>query len=142
MILSTTSETLTLREVCGLTMTSRATVYRREADGTFPRRASPPRARVRWLRADIEQWLSRPSEPKSETPQETLARINRLAHAPRAGAKRQRRVPDADVHAAPVYAYEPKALNRADRAHMLARAGIDEDGQPLYDPCKPMRWHR
>ena len=52
---------LTISEVCALTRMGRSTVYRKVADGTFPRPIRLGPRMVRWWRCDVERWLaSRP----------------------------------------------------------------------------------
>lgn len=49
---------LPMRAVIELTSLSKATIYRKVADGTFPRPLKIGKSRVAWREADIAAWIS------------------------------------------------------------------------------------
>ena len=49
---------LTIKEVCAMTKMGRSTVYKKEKAGDFPRRIRLGRRMVRWLRWQVEEWIS------------------------------------------------------------------------------------
>ncbi len=51
-------ELLTIKEVCAMTKMGRSTVYKKEKAGDFPRRIRLGRRMVRWLRWQVEEWIS------------------------------------------------------------------------------------
>ena len=52
---------LGIEDVCRLTSLSRATIYREESAGRFPRRRQITRRAVGWLESELRQWIeSRP----------------------------------------------------------------------------------
>ena len=52
---------LTLRQVCEMTKMSKSTIYRKVAEGTFPRAIRLGPRTVRWRRWEVEGWIaSRP----------------------------------------------------------------------------------
>ena len=47
---------LSLRDVIAKTRLSKATIYRKESAGEFPRRVAISVGCVRWLASEVEQW--------------------------------------------------------------------------------------
>lgn len=54
---STTDSILGAKEVQRLTSLSRTTIWRKENDGTFPRRVSLGAGRVGWLTSAVNEWI-------------------------------------------------------------------------------------
>lgn len=51
------SRFLSQKQVCEKTNLSRTTIWRRQHDGTFPKRKRLTSNRVAWLERDIEEWI-------------------------------------------------------------------------------------
>ena len=49
---------LPMRAVIGLTSFSKATIYRKMADGTFPRALKIGKSRVAWRESEIAAWIA------------------------------------------------------------------------------------
>lgn len=56
-----TDRLIRMAEVKHRTGLSRATIYRREAAGTFPQKVRLGSNSVAWYESDIDQWISDPS---------------------------------------------------------------------------------
>lgn len=54
---STADSILDAKEVQRLTSLSRTTIWRKENDGTFPRRVSLGAGRVGWLTSAVNEWI-------------------------------------------------------------------------------------
>jgi predicted DNA-binding transcriptional regulator AlpA len=92
---ATIDDLLDMAQVRALTGYARSTVYDLMKKCRFPRPCSPPRARVKWRKADIDAYIAKLHEPPPEPEQVRMARINALAYAPRRGEKRRGRPPAA-----------------------------------------------
>ena len=56
---------LRIEEVRGRTGLSTATIYRREAAGTFPRKVRMGPKTVGWYRTDVDAWVANPMAYRS-----------------------------------------------------------------------------
>ena len=54
-----TTDVMNIREVAIMVGLSRATIYRLEQQGTFPKRRRLSHNRVCWLRGEVESWKAR-----------------------------------------------------------------------------------
>lgn len=57
-----------LPEVMGRTGMSRATIYRKQADGTFPKSIRLGHSMIAWYESDVNDWIANPMEWRSITP--------------------------------------------------------------------------
>ena len=59
---------LSARDVARETSLHRATIYRKQAEGTFPRSRPISRGRVAWDEAEIARWKADPMNWRAEVP--------------------------------------------------------------------------
>lgn len=52
-----TEQALTIKEVINTTKLSKASIYRLEAAGKFPRKRKFGEKAVRWLSSEVDQWI-------------------------------------------------------------------------------------
>jgi prophage regulatory protein len=67
---------LRLPEVIEVTGLSRMTIYRREAQGEFPKRRRLGRNAVGWVAEEVDQWIQ--SRPAAETSNGPMTLFNSL----------------------------------------------------------------